>query len=100
MKNKFKVTATAPTTYQFNSVKRFGYNVKSLGNGSHRFEQEFETEQEAKEYLIERANMYWENSDMSEQELKEMLSDIEKYGMLTLDAVTGRVEEIEETQAI
>jgi accessory colonization factor AcfC len=96
MENKFKVTATAPTTYQLNSVRAFGYNIKSLSNGSHIFEQEFQTEQEAKEYLTQRAHIYWENSNASEEELREMLSDVEKYRMLTLDAVTGRVEEIEE----
>jgi hypothetical protein len=96
MENKFKVTATAPTAYQLNSVRAFGYNVKSLGNGSHRFEQEFETEEEAKNYLIERANKYWENSDMSEQELNEMIEEINTYGSVTFDAVTGRIEEVEE----
>ena len=54
-------------------------------------EQEFETEDDAKAYLRSRAEMVLE----TEAEITEALHDIEKYGRLTLDAVTASIEEVE-----
>ena len=90
MKN-FRITATAPTTYQYRSLTHFGMHIISNGNGSHTAEQEFDTEEEAKEFLIERCNRYFENED----ELLEAISDVEKYGMVRLDAVSGSIVENE-----
>ena len=57
-----KVIAIAPTSYQLKSVRNFGSEVTSLKNGSHVFEKFFETEKEAKEYLIERAELQLKKS--------------------------------------
>jgi hypothetical protein len=92
----FKITATAPTTYQLQSLRLFGLNVKSYANGSHFGEEFFNTEEEAKAFLIKRAEMYFE----SENELNEAISDIENYGSLRLDAVCGNIEEVEEEEEI
>jgi hypothetical protein len=92
----FKITATAPTTYQLQSLRLFGLNVKSYANGSHVAEEFFNTEEEAKAFLIKRAEMYFE----SENELNEAISYIEVYGSLRLDAVCGSIEEIEEEEEI
>lgn len=85
----FKITATAPTTYQHNSLRAFGMDIKKHGNGSYSASMEFDTEEEAKAYLTKRADMYFE----SESELDSAYADIE-HGCLTLDAVTARVEEV------
>jgi len=90
---RFQVKATAPTTYQLQSVRLFGSPIKSNMDGSDTFTSEiFDTEQEAKDYLIDSAEMYFENED----ELQEAINDINKYGSLSMDAATGGVYEVEE----
>ena len=92
---KYQVKATAPTTYQLQSVRLFGSPIKSNMDGSHTFKSEiFDTEQEAKDYLIERAEMYFENDD----ELQEAINDINEYSSLSMDAATGGVYEVEEEE--
>lgn len=96
MKTTFKIKAIAPTSYQLRSLLAFGMQYKALGNGSYvAISEIFDTEEEAKAYLEKRADMYYEN----ENELNEALSDIE-CGVLTLDAVTARIEEIEESEEL
>ena len=96
MQTKIRISATAPTTYQLQSLRHFGMEVKKNGNGSYTAHQDFDTEDEAKEYLKSRAQMYFDgNSDNDEANLIEAFDSIENYGVLTLDAVTGRIEEIE-----
>ena len=92
----YKVIATAPTTYQLNSVRQFGSPITSHRDGSHVFSQSFETEGEAKEYLKERAHLYYNDT---EEELNEAIDDIEMYGCLSIDAVTASIEEEEECPA-
>ena len=89
---KFKITAVAPTSYQINSLRLFGLNVKSYPNGSYVGEEIFDTEEEAKNYLKQRAEMYFED----EESLNDALKDIERYGSVYLDAVCGSIEEVEE----
>jgi hypothetical protein len=84
---KYTITAIAPTSYQFSSMLSFGMPyINSYG----RFiaSMEFDTEEEAKQYLRKRAEMYYED----EQELNDALYDINNYGHLTLDAVTASIE--------
>lgn len=88
---QFKVTAKAPTAYQYNSLSRFGMNVKKHGNGSFTAEQIFKSEEEAKDYLATRAQMYY---DEYEGQVDEHLISIEKHGVLEIDAVTAHIEEI------
>ena len=98
MTTVIRITATAPTAYQLQSLRHFGMEVKKNGNGftAH---QDFGTEDEAKEYLEQRAQMYFDgNSDNDEQDLIEAFDSIEKHGVLTLDAATAGIEEIEITE--
>lgn len=91
---QFKITATAPTSYQTQSLRAFGMNVEKHGNGSYTSEQIFDTEKEAKEFLAVRAERYFDgNSNNDETDLIEALKDIEK-GYLRLDAVTASIEKI------
>lgn len=90
MNTQFKITATAPTAYQHASLQRFGLDIEKCG-GSYVGTKIFETELDAKNYLIDRAERYFEN----ESELQEEILDIEKYGVCRLDAVTARIEEVE-----
>lgn len=96
MNTTIRITATAPTSYQIQSLRHFGMEIKSHGNGSHTATQEFDTEKEAKEYLVTRAKNYFDgNSDNDEKDLIEALDSIEKHGVLRLDAVTASIEEVE-----
>lgn len=91
--SKFKVVATAPTAYQYNSLSRFGMTIKKNGNGSFSSEQTFDSVEEAKAYLVERAEMYY---DEYEGQVDEHLGSIEKHGCLEIDAVTAHIEEVPE----
>ena len=71
-------------------------NIKKHGNGSFTSEEVFNSEEEAKEYLVKRAQMYY---DEFEGQVDEHLESIEKYGVLEIDAVTAHIEEIEEEEA-
>ena len=91
-----RITATAPTAYQLQSLRHFGMEIKKHPHGSYFSTQDFDTEKEAKEYLKTRAEMYFDgNSDNDEVNLIEALDSIEKHGVLTLDAVTSGMEEVE-----
>jgi hypothetical protein len=85
----YKVIATAPTTYQLNSVRQFGSPIISRMDGSHVFSKSFETKEQAKEYLQQRALLYYD----TEEEINEAMESIEKYGSLRIDAATASIEE-------
>lgn len=96
MKTTIRISAIAPTGYQLVSLRHFGMEVSTNINGFYSASQEFETEKEAKEYLVTRATRYFDgNADNDEAKLQEALSDIEQYGMLRLDAVQANIEEVE-----
>lgn len=91
------ITATAPTSYQLNSLSAFGMGFKANRNGSYSASKEFDSEEQAKKYLTKRAEKYNdEDPEGSEDRLNDMLADIQ-HGVLTLDAVTAYVEALEET---
>lgn len=90
---EFKLIATADTAYQLQSLRNFGMEVKSHLDGSYSAEKEFETEQKAKEFLIERAEIYF---DMEEEKLIDAIDTINRFGSIRLDASTGRIVELEE----
>jgi hypothetical protein len=91
----FKITATAPTSYQLQSLRAFGIGADKNGNGSFTGSMNFDNEGEAKDYLKKRASLYNESDpEGTEQRLAEMHDSIEKYGSLTLDAVTANIEGI------
>ena len=93
--NKFKIVAKAPTAYQLQSLRAFNLDVVKNNNGSYTGTSEFETENEAKKYLIKRAIMYYDDNETS---LEDAIRDIELYSYLNLDAVTGSIEEIFEEE--
>jgi hypothetical protein len=96
MNTVIRITAIAPTAYQLQSLRHFGMEIKKHLHGSYSSTQDFDTEKEAKEYLKTRAEMYFDgNSDNDEVNLIEALDSIEKHGVLTLDAVTSGMEEVE-----
>lgn len=86
---KVKITATAPTSYQYGSIRHFNLPIKSHGSGSHTIEENFDSIKEAKEYLTTRAENYFD----TKRELKEANREI-KRGYLQLDAVTAFIEPI------
>lgn len=83
---KATITATAPTTYQLQSLNHFGLEVKKHVNGSYTINQEFKTLREAKNHLIQRAELYFDDA----KELAAAKRDIKK-GYLQLDAVTATI---------
>lgn len=91
---QFRITATAPTTYQYQSLRHFGIPIKQHIGGSFSSEQYFDTEKDAKDYLISRAEMYFE----SEKELNDAIENINKYKSLSLDAVTAHIVEVDEAE--
>ena len=92
---KIIITATAPTSYQLNSLKAFGMGYNENGNGSFSAEKEFESNEAAKEYLKSRAEQYnSEDPSGSDLRLQKMYDNINQ-GLLKLDAVTAYIEEIE-----
>lgn len=95
----YRVIVTAPTRYQQGSMRHFGITSKQLGNGSFYAEQKFENEDEAKQYLKDRAEMYYDgNGDNDAENLAEALDSIERCGRLDLDAASARIEPTEEWQ--
>lgn len=91
METKFRVIATVPTAYQFNSCKFFGSPVKT-GDGGYQVEQIFETEEEAKDYLYERIDIYSEENG-SEKEIEKMCEQVEN-GYLEYDACMAKIERV------
>lgn len=90
---KVIVKTPAVTAYQSSNLREFGSTgFKELGNGKYRFEKEFDSAEEAKDYLIERARFYWAKS--SDDNLEEMLEQI-KHGSLTIVDITARIEKLE-----
>jgi hypothetical protein len=92
----YTINATAPTAYQFNSLKAFGMGYQKNGNGAFLASQSFDTEEEAKDYLKGRAAMYNDEDPCgSEERLSDMYDSIGRFGSLTLDAVTAHISEVE-----
>ena len=96
---KFVIKATAPTSYQYNSLQAFGMGANKTGNGSYWAEKEFETEQDAKAFLATRAELYNDEDPNGSQDLlNDMLNSIMNQKRLALDAVTAYIEEVEEAE--
>lgn len=89
---KVQITATAPTHYQLQSLRAFNLDVKKNGNGSYTGSKIFDTKMEARVYLDNRAQQYFDD----EKQLKEAQRDIRLYGVLRLDAVSASINKIED----
>lgn len=90
---KIKIAAIAPTAYQHSSLTKFGMPISKNGNGSFSAELEFSDIEEAREYLKERAEMYY-NEKSEEENKKDIDWNLSDWG-LTIDACTAIIEEIE-----
>jgi hypothetical protein len=92
----FEITAKAPSSYQLNSLKAFNIGSVPLGNGAFQGHREFQSEQEATDFLCKQAEIYNDSDPCgSDRKLLEMYGSIELFGMLTLDAVTAYINPVE-----
>lgn len=92
MATTFKVIANAPTVHQYDSVRFFGSPEKTFG-GSYVFSKDFDSEQEAKDYLNSRIDRYWEDGG-TEEECEKMRKQVES-GYCDYDAVRAVINEVE-----
>jgi hypothetical protein len=93
---KYKLSASVPTNYQINSLRAFGLEIQKLPNGTYYGERIFDSEKEAKDFLIERAESFFDgNSDNDFERLADAIDRIQSNGSLWLDAAYGSVEEFE-----
>lgn len=92
-----QIICAIPTVYQYNSLCRFNLHNEKLGNGGHIGTMKFASEEDAKDFLIDRAEKYFDDDALG---LQDALQDIENCGMLTIDAATARIQEIETFQDI
>jgi len=90
----YKIKAVAPTSYQYNSLVYFGMKIKKVGNGSFVSEQYFDTEEQAKVFLVCRAENYYGDTE----QINDALKDIAAAGILEIDTVVARIEEIFQEQ--
>jgi hypothetical protein len=85
------ISAIVPTVYQRNSLTHFGLPISKNPDGSFGICYSFKTKKEAKEYLINRAEIYFEN----EKDLNKAIKEIKKYNRLQLDAATANINKVE-----
>jgi len=88
---KVIINATVPKSYQTPSLRHFGMGCNANGNGRYSASMTFDTMKEAKEFLVTRAEYYFED----EKSLKKAKRAIRMYGVLRIDAVSARIEKIE-----
>lgn len=91
----FKITATAPTVYQTSSLRAFNIGCEKVGNGSYHGEQLFDTEEQAKQFLRQRALLYY---DQFEGQADDYLAIIDRSLCLEIDAVTAFIREVYESE--
>jgi hypothetical protein len=84
-----KIVASAKTNAEIKSFENIcGPGVLRNPDGSAYYSFEYQTKREAIQWLIGRAQCLAFNSI----ELAEMMAEIKKYGRLTVDAITVRIE--------
>lgn len=92
---KFAVKSTVPTVYQSRSIQTLmGFAEKRI-SGAYTASVEFDTEEEAKDFLRGRLSVLFGETDMNEDQYNEAMDYIAKYGSLSYDAATARIEEVE-----
>lgn len=90
---KVKIQAIANTSYQLSSLNRFNLENTMTMRGNIVGEGYFDTLEEAEQYLITRAEMYY---DESPGQADEHIEQIKKYGSLEIDAVTAYIHELKD----
>lgn len=58
-----RIVATAPTVYQSRSLSHFNLNTKKNGNGSFTGTMDFYSEEDAKDFLVNRAELYYDDNE-------------------------------------
>jgi hypothetical protein len=86
------IIAKAPTVYQLNSLRHFGLGFKENPKGGFTASGIFYTEQEAKDFLIQKAYEYY---DAYEGEADEHIDYIKKSGSLSIDGAYADISEFD-----
>lgn len=85
------ITATAETGYQSSSLSKFGLQGDRLPDGSYYGEEIFDSKEEARLFLYNRANLLYQNGVIDEDEFAQMLRDLKHKDCMTIDAVTAYI---------
>ena len=89
---KVQIIANAPTSYQFNSLRALAGSLPTSATpyGTYELHAIFETRAEAMQHLRDRAYKLYDDPT----ELREAIAEINRYGMLTYDCLTARIERV------
>lgn len=89
---KVQLTAAAPTSYQLQSLRGLAGSLPTTQNpdGSFSLSFVFDTREEAKQHLKERAFRLFDDRT----EYREAIAEINRYSMLTYDCLTACIERI------
>lgn len=90
---RIKIQAIANTSYQLSSLNSFNLENHMTTRGNIVGEGYYDTLEEAEQYLITRAEMYY---DESPGQVDKYIEQIKKYGSLEIDAVTAYIHEIKD----
>lgn len=89
----FKIQAIANSHYQLSSLSKFSLEHRMTMKGNIVGEGFFDTLEEAEQYLITRAEMYY---DESPGQADEHIEQIKRCDSLEIDAVTAYIHEIKD----
>jgi hypothetical protein len=92
MTNRVKITVSTPYSGNVNSMRLFGIEYRNVPGVGLVGSQEFDSMDDAKDYLRQRADWYAD----SDEQREEQYIMIEHSQFLTLDAATASIEEIED----
>lgn len=95
-KRGFRIFGTAPTVYQLDSLRIFGYPVKKTPGGSFYVEEEFKTREEATQSLKDLVEVLYQRGTLEEDEYTATLDKVGKYGQMSYDAATVKILDAEE----
>ena len=89
---KVQIIANAPTSYQYNSLRGLAGSlpIYSTPYGTFELRAIFETRAEAMQHLRDRAYKLYDDRT----EHREAVAEINRYGMLTYDCLTARIERL------
>ena len=89
---KVQIIANAPTSYQYNSLRALAGSlpIYSTPYGTFELRAIFDTRAEAMQHLRDRAYKLYDDRT----EHREAVAEINRYGMLTYDCLTARIERL------
>lgn len=92
---KVQIIAHAPTSYQFVGLRSLAgtFPLSETPYGTYELHAIFETRAEAMQHLRDRAYKLYNDPT----EYREAIAEINRYGMLTYDCVTARIERLTTT---